>query len=67
MFFVKRLKVFSGNFNPKQARGGGGEGGIRPQVGSSLCCVETVRSRKLKRSDFYYILISFHSEYKLVS
>ena len=31
--------------NPKQARGGGG---IHPQAGSSLCCVETVSSRKLK-------------------
>ena len=50
--------------NPKQAGGGGG--GIRPQSGSSLCCAETVSSRKLKLSDFYYILIGLNSEYKLV-
>ena len=48
-------------FDPKQA---GGEGGIRPQAGSSLCCAETVSSRKLKLSDFYYILIGWNSEYK---
>ena len=47
--------------NPKQAGGGGG--GIRPQAGSSLCCAETVSSRKLKLCDLYYILISFHFEY----
>ena len=35
--------------NPKQAGGGGG---IRPQAGSSLCCAETVSSRKLKLSAF---------------
>ena len=51
------------NFNPEQAGGGG----IRPQAGSSLCCAETVRSRKLKLSDFYYILIGLKSEYKPVS
>ena len=51
--------------NPKQAGGGGG-GGIRPQAGSSLCCAETVSSRKLKLSDFYYILIGLNSEYKPV-
>ena len=50
--------------NPKQAGGGGG--GIRPQAGSSLCCAETVSSRKLKLSDFYYILIGLNSEYKPV-
>ena len=44
--------------NRKQASGGGG--GIRPQAGSFLCCAETVSSRKLKRSDFYYILIRFY-------
>ena len=33
-------------------RPGGGGGGIRPQAGSSLCCAETVSSRKLKLSDF---------------
>ena len=49
-------------FNPKQTRGGG----IRPQAGSSLCCAETVSSRKLKLSDFYYILIGLNSEYKPV-
>ena len=41
-----------------------GLGGIRPQAGSSLCCAETVSSRKLKLSDFYYILIGLNSEYK---
>ena len=51
------------SFNPKQAGGGGG---IRPQAGSSLCCAETVSSRKLKLSDFYYILIGLNSEYKPV-
>ena len=51
--------------NPKQA-GGGGRGGIRPQTGSSLCCAETVSSRTLKLSDFYYILIGLNSEYKPV-
>ena len=49
-------------FNPKQAGGGG----IRPQAGSCLCCAETVSSRKLKLSDFYYILIGLNSEYKPV-
>ena len=49
--------------NPKQAGGGGG---IRPQAGSSLCCAETVSSRKLKLCDFYYILIGLNSEYKPV-
>ena len=49
--------------NPKQAGGGGG---IRPQAGSCLCCAETVSSRKLKLSDFYYILIGLNSEYKPV-
>ena len=48
--------------NPKQARWGG----IRPQDGSSFCCAETVSSRKLKVSDFYYILIGLNSEYKSV-
>ena len=47
--------------NPKQAGGGGG---IRPQAGSSLWCAETVSSRKLKLSDFYYILIDLNFEYK---
>ena len=45
--------------NPKQAGGGGGGGrggGIRLQAGSSLCCAETAINRKLKRSDFYYIV-----------
>ena len=54
-------------FNPKQAGGGGGE--ISPQVGSSLCCAETVSSRKLKLSDFYYIyyiLIGLNSEHNPV-
>ena len=41
-------------------------GGIRPQAGSSLCCAETVSSRELKLSDFYYILIGLNSEYKPV-
>ena len=43
-----------------------GGGGIRPQAGFPLCCAETVSSRKLKRCHFYYILISFNSEYKQV-
>ena len=45
----------------------GGGGGIRPQAGSSHCCAETVCSRKLKLSDFSYILIGLNSEYKPVS
>ena len=67
---LKFCKLFEVNkwvsldFNPKQAGGGGG--GIRPQAGSSLCCAETVSSRKLKLSDFYYILIGLNSEYKPV-
>ena len=44
----------------------GGWCGIHPQAGSSLCCAETVSSRKLKLCDFYYILISFDFEYKQV-
>ena len=44
----------------------GGGGGIHPQAGSSLCCAETLSSRKLKLSDVYYILIGFHLEYKPV-
>ena len=43
--------------NPKQAGGGGGRSGIRPQAGSSLCCAETVSSRKLKLSDIYYTIL----------
>ena len=42
-------------------------GGIRPQAGSSLCCAETVSSRKPKLCDFYYILIKLNSEYKAIS
>ena len=51
--------------NTKQAGGGGVEGGglIRPQSGSSHCCAETLSIRTLNRCDFYYTLISFHSEY----
>ena len=45
----------------------GGGCRIRTQAGSSLCCAETVSSRKLKLSDFYYILIGLNSEYKPVS
>ena len=59
--FAKAVDVYC-IFNPKQA-GGGGVDGIRPQAGSSLCCAETVSSRKLKLSDCYYILIGFHFEY----
>ena len=33
-------------------RPGGGGSGIRPQAGSSLCCAETVSSKKLKLCDF---------------
>ena len=68
--FLEHLLKFLVNFtllkyvNPKQAGGGGG--GIHPQAGSSLCCAETVSSRKLKLSDFYYILIGLNSEYKPV-
>ena len=47
--------------NPKQAGGG-----VCLQDGSSLCCAETVNSRKLKLSDVYYILIGLNSEYKPV-
>ena len=53
------------SFNPKQAGGGRGSG-IRPQAGSSHCCAETVSNRKLKLSDFYYILIGLNGEYKPV-
>ena len=53
--------ALAGLLDPKQARGG-----IRPQTGSSPCCAETVSSSKLKLSDFYYILIGFHFEYKPV-
>ena len=54
-------------FNPKQAGGGGGGGSrICLQDGSFLCCAEVVGSRKLKLCHFYYILIGFNSEYKLV-
>ena len=46
--------------------GGEGGSGIRTQAGSSLCCAETVSSRKLKLCDFYCILVCLNSEYKLV-
>ena len=47
--------------------GGGGGGGGKGETASSLCCAETVSSRKLKFCDFYYILLmSFHFEYKPV-
>ena len=59
----KHIRRYRINVNPKQA--GGGDG-IHPQDGSSLCCAETVSSRKLKLSDFYYILIGLNSEYKPV-
>ena len=61
---MKLLVIFVHLVNPKQAGGGGGR--ILPQVGSSLCCAETVSRRKLKLCDFYYILIGFNSEYKPV-
>ena len=41
-------------------------GGILPQAGSSVCCAETVSSRKLKLFDFYYILIGLYFECKPV-
>ena len=41
-------------------------GGNRQQAGSSLCCAETVSSRKLKLCDFYCIVIGLNSEYKPV-
>ena len=48
---LEHLRMFINVFQRKQA--GGGEGGvIRPQTGSSLCCAQTVSSRKLKLSDF---------------
>ena len=68
-FFLPKLGVADPDvrdifsFNPKQAGGGSR---IHPQAGSSLCCAETVSSRKLKLSDFYYILIGLNSEYKPV-
>ena len=46
--------------------GGGGGGRVHSQAGSSLCCADTVTSKKLKLRDFDKILISFHSEYELV-
>ena len=60
-FGKKKVTQFSGlpptsvsylnkDSNPKQVGGGGG--GISPQAGSSLCCAETVSSRKLKLCDF---------------
>ena len=55
----------NGELNLTLNRPGGG-GGIRPQADSSFCCAETVSSRKLKLSDFYYILIGLNSEYKPV-
>ena len=45
------VQVSPSVFNPKQT---GGDG-IRPQAGSSLCCAETVSSRKLKLCDFYFV------------
>ena len=62
--FMLRLVVHK-RVNLKQAGGGGG-GGIQPQAGFSLCCAETVSSRKLKLCDFYCILIGLNSEYKSV-
>ena len=44
---------------PGEGGGGGGEE-FQTQAGSSVCCAETVGSRKIKLCDFYYILISFH-------
>ena len=47
--------------------GGVGWGGrISLQAGASLCCAEMVSNRKLKLSDFYYILTGLNSEYKSV-
>ena len=51
------------SFKLKQAGGGR----IRSQTGSSLCFAETVKSKKLKLYDFYYVLIGFNCEYKPVS
>ena len=61
---LTKLRCGAHRLNPKQVGGGGG--GIRPQAGPSLCCAEMVSSRKLKLSDFYYILIGLNSEYKPV-
>ena len=60
---IRKIAVY--RFLTLNRRGGGG-GGIRPQAGSSLCCAETVSSRKLKLSDFHYILIGLKSEHKPV-
>ena len=54
LWFVNTIILFTLTLN----RPGGAE--------SSLCCAETVSSRKLKLSDFYYILIGLNSEYKPV-
>ena len=51
-------------FACRQDQGVGG--GIRPQAGSSLCCAETLSSRKLKFSNFYHVLTGFHFEHKPV-
>ena len=61
-----RLYMLSFTCNPFLTLNRPGGGGIRPQAGSCLCCAETVSSRKLKLSDFYYILIGLNSEYKPV-
>ena len=58
------LLIFSQNLTLN--RPGGRWGEIRPQAGSSLCCAETISSRKLKLCDFYYILIGLNSKYKSV-
>ena len=64
---IERLQKLSGNSNALTVNRPRGGGRICPQTGSSLCCAETVTSRKLKLSDFYYILIGLNSEYKPVS
>ena len=57
---VEKLHILTPN-----SRGGGGR--RNPPTGwFSPCCAETVSSKKLKLSDFYYILIGLNSEYKPV-
>ena len=60
--FIRFLKISRVSADLTLNRPGGG--GIRPQAGSSLCCAETVSSRKLKLCGFYYILIGLNSDFR---